>query len=31
MQVSLDGGVTWQSAPEGVRIAYKNVTLDEQR
>lgn len=29
MQVSLDGGVTWQDAPNGVRVIYKNVMIDE--
>lgn len=28
MEVSLDGGLTWQKAPEGVRIAYKGVHVD---
>ena len=28
MEVSLDGGRTWQPAHEGVRIAYKNVLID---
>ena len=28
MEVSLDGGDTWQLAPEGVRIAYKGVMID---
>lgn len=28
IDVSLDGGETWQSAPQGVRIVYKNVMID---
>lgn len=28
MEVSLDGGLTWQKAPAGVRIAYKGVHVD---
>lgn len=28
MEVSLDGGITFQPAPEGVRIAYKKVMID---
>lgn len=28
MKVSLDGGLTWVPAPEGVRIAYENVLID---
>jgi hypothetical protein len=27
MKVSLDGGVTFQEAPSGVRIIYKNVPI----
>lgn len=29
MQVSLDGGVTYQQAPNGVRIIYEDVPLVE--
>lgn len=28
MQVSLDGGVTWQPVSEGVRIIYEDVDID---
>ena len=28
LEVSLNGGTSWQPAPEGVRIAYKNVMID---
>lgn len=29
MQISLDGGETWIDAPEGVRVSYDVIVMDE--